>query len=49
MKWLDRLKQVGDIASNADPVHVGLPWAGIRVLLEVGITERIHSITSVRK
>lgn len=33
--WLDRFKAVGDIAANADPVHVGLPWAGIRLLLEV--------------
>ena len=37
VKWLDRFKQVGDVASNADPVHVGLPWAGIRLLLEVCI------------
>ena len=34
-KWLDRFKQVGDIAVNADPIHAGLPWAGIRLLLEV--------------
>ena len=33
--WLDRFKAVGDIAANADPVHAGLPWAGIRLLLEV--------------
>jgi hypothetical protein len=33
--WLDRFKQVGDIAVNADPIHAGLPWAGIRLLLEV--------------
>ncbi|KAI4086596.1 MAG: hypothetical protein LQ339_009019 [Xanthoria mediterranea] len=32
--WLDRFKAVGDIAANADPVHAGLPWAGIRLLLE---------------
>ena len=35
VRWLDRFKAVGDIASNVDPVHVGLPWAGIRLLLEV--------------
>ena len=35
VKWLDRFKAVGDIAVNADPVHAGLPWAGIRLLLEV--------------
>jgi hypothetical protein len=35
MLWLDRFKQVGDIAVNADPIHAGLPWAGIRLLLQV--------------
>lgn len=35
VRWLDRFKQVGDIAANADPMHAGLPWAGIRFLLEV--------------
>lgn len=33
--WLDRFKSVGDVIANVDPVHVGLPWAGIRILLEV--------------
>lgn len=33
--WLDRFKAVGDIAVNIDPVHAGLPWAGVRLLLEV--------------
>lgn len=33
--WLDRFKAVGDIVANVDPMHVGLPWAGIRLLLEV--------------
>lgn len=33
--WLDRFKHVGDIAVNVDPIHAGLPWAGIRLLLEV--------------
>ncbi|KAH8664616.1 hypothetical protein BX600DRAFT_302073 [Xylariales sp. PMI_506] len=33
--WLDRFKAVGDIAANVDPLHVGLPWAGLRLLLEV--------------
>lgn len=37
VRWLDRFKAVGDIAANADPVHTGLPWAGIRLLLEVRI------------
>ncbi|KAL8942223.1 MAG: hypothetical protein Q9211_001490 [Gyalolechia sp. 1 TL-2023] len=38
--WLDRFKAVGDIAANADPVHAGLPWAGIRLLLEAATSER---------
>ena len=33
--WLDKFKAVGDIAVNADSVHAGLPWAGIRLLLQV--------------
>jgi hypothetical protein len=49
VKWLDRFKQVGDVASNADPVHVGLPWAGIRVLLDVGIAKRSHGFMNVWK
>lgn len=35
IKWLDRFKQIGDVASNADPILVGLPWVGVRLLLEV--------------
>ena len=33
--WLNRFAAVGDVVANVDPVHVGLPWAGIRLLLEV--------------
>jgi len=32
--WLDKFKGAMDVASNADPIHVGIPWAGIRLLLE---------------
>jgi hypothetical protein len=35
LAWLDRFKSVGDVIANVDPVHVGLPWAGIRMMLEV--------------
>jgi hypothetical protein len=47
VKWLDRFKQVGDVVSNADPVHVGLPWAGIRALLEVSIAKGANGIIDV--
>lgn len=32
---LGRFTQIGDIIANVDPLHVGLPWAGIRLLLQV--------------
>lgn len=35
--WIDRFKAVGDVAVNADPIHAGLPWASLRLLLEVCI------------
>lgn len=34
--WIERFKQIGDIAVNFD-LHVSLPQAGIRFLLEVGL------------
>lgn len=34
--WIDKFKQIGDIAVNFDPVHASLPWVGVRFLLEVG-------------
>jgi hypothetical protein len=39
VKWLDRFKSIGDIAANADPIHAGLPWAGVRMLLDVALAE----------
>src|SRR5271170_349505 len=39
-KVVDKFKQVGDIVVNADPIHAGLPWAGIRLLLEVGTSRQ---------
>jgi hypothetical protein len=32
---LNRFKSVGDIASAADPIHAGLPWAAVRLLIDV--------------
>lgn len=42
VQLLDRFKAVGDIVANVDPVHVGLPWAGVRFILEVRIDQRIN-------
>lgn len=35
LQLLDKVKSAGDVAVSADPVHAGLPWAGIRIILEV--------------
>ncbi|KAF2723571.1 hypothetical protein K431DRAFT_301481, partial [Polychaeton citri CBS 116435] len=44
--WLDRFKAVGDVIANVDPVHVGLPWAGIRVLLGAAVAD-IHQMSAL--
>lgn len=37
VQLLDKFKAVGEIIANVNPVHVRLPWAGIRAILEVCI------------
>jgi hypothetical protein len=37
MRLLDKFKAMGDEVANVDPIHVGLPWMGIRAILEVCI------------
>jgi hypothetical protein len=39
VQFLDKFKSVGDVVANVDPVHVGIPWAGVRTLLEVCIRQ----------
>jgi hypothetical protein len=33
--WLQKFKEVGDVAINFDPVHAALPWAAFRFVLQV--------------
>lgn len=33
--WTQKFVVLGDIVSQVDPVHIGLPWAGIRAVLIV--------------
>lgn len=40
VKWLDRFKSVLDVAVSADPLHAALPWAAVRVVLEIATTEQ---------
>jgi hypothetical protein len=34
-KWIKHFEAVGDIMVQCDPVHAGLPWAGVRFILIV--------------
>ena len=45
VRRLNRFKDVGDVAVNADLAHAGLPWAGIRLLLGLcpGLKDSIHN------
>ncbi|CAH0041350.1 unnamed protein product [Clonostachys rhizophaga] len=38
--WLQKFKEVGDIAVNFDPVHAALPWAAFRFLLQAATASR---------
>ena len=33
--WIEKFKEVVDIAVQYDPVHAALPWAGVRFILIV--------------
>ena len=39
IRWVDTFKQIGDVAVQYDPAHASLPWAGIRLLLQVRLAE----------
>lgn len=38
LQFVDKLKAMGDIVANVDPIHVGVPWAGVRAILEVSVS-----------
>ena len=35
VRFIDKFKTVGDAAASIDPIHAGLPWVGVRSILEV--------------
>ena len=37
---VSKFKDIGSIAVGADPVHAGLPWAGICLLLQVVVADK---------
>ncbi|MCJ1435564.1 hypothetical protein MMC27_004938 [Xylographa pallens] len=39
ISWIQKFKDVGDMAMQYDPGHAALPWAGIRFLLQVTVND----------
>ncbi|GJC89215.1 hypothetical protein ColLi_12053 [Colletotrichum liriopes] len=37
--WVDRFKQVGDVAVQYDPTAAALPWAGVRFILQAAVND----------
>ncbi|KAF8853835.1 hypothetical protein BDZ45DRAFT_64299 [Acephala macrosclerotiorum] len=37
VKWINLFKEAGDVAVSYDPGHAALPWALVRVLLQVAV------------
>lgn len=37
--WVNKFKQVGDVAANYDPAHAALPWAAVRFILQSTIND----------
>lgn len=35
LDWVDKFKNIGDVLVSYDPSHAALPWAGIRLVLQV--------------
>jgi hypothetical protein len=33
--WVQKFVSIGDLIAQLDPIHVGLPWAGVRLILLV--------------
>lgn len=48
VQWLNKFKSLGDVAINYDPVHAALPWAGVRLLLEVSNGLNIRSCDTTK-
>lgn len=38
--FLDKYKTLGSTVASADPIHAGLPWAGVSLLLQVAVSEK---------
>lgn len=38
VKYVQKFREIGDVAVQYDPAHASLPWAGVRLLLQVSTT-----------
>lgn len=38
-RWIYRFKETGDVIAQYDPVHLSLPWAAFRFLLQIAVSE----------
>ncbi|KAH0551769.1 hypothetical protein GP486_007014, partial [Trichoglossum hirsutum] len=38
-KWVNKFKEVGDVAIQHDPAHAALPWAGVRFFLQITVSD----------
>jgi hypothetical protein len=49
--WVNKFKEIGDVAAQCDPCHASLPWAALRLILQAsrkGFTEVSEQLTSLR-
>jgi hypothetical protein len=42
VEWVKKFRDVGDSVMQYDPAHAALPWAGMRVLLQVCSSKNIR-------
>jgi hypothetical protein len=48
VQFLNKFKSVGDLVANVDPIHIGLPWAGLRAILEVCVPHDMKPASCLR-
>ena len=41
-RWVKKFVEVGDAAVQYDPGHAALPWAAVRLILQVNILLGVH-------
>ncbi|KAL9581026.1 MAG: hypothetical protein Q9212_004143 [Teloschistes hypoglaucus] len=39
IKWINKFKEIGDVAIQYDPAHAALPWAAVRFFLQLSVNE----------